>query len=162
ADGTATFSTSSLSVGSHVIHAAFTGTNGWLNSSGDSASQVVQDGTSTAIASSPNPSSFGASVSFTATVTAAGAGTPSGTITFAGGGNTLATVAVDATGTASFGTSSLGVGSHTITATFSGTTGWLTSTNSTSQQVNDGTNTALTSSPNPAPFGGAITFNAAV
>jgi hypothetical protein len=39
--GIASFSTTTLAVGSHTITATFTGTNGWLNSSGTAAPQVV-------------------------------------------------------------------------------------------------------------------------
>src|SRR5207237_593251 len=71
-----------------------------------------------------------------------GAGTPTGTVTFTEGGTTLASgVPVDGTGHASFMTSSLAVGSHTITASFTGTAGWLASSGSDSvmpQVVNPG------------------------
>ena len=46
--------------------------------------------TTTALSSSQNPSVFGASVTFTTTVTAA-SGTPSGTVTFKDGATTLGT-----------------------------------------------------------------------
>src|SRR5262249_44379944 len=47
--------------------------------------------TTTTVTSSPNPSVFGQSVTFTATVSAAspGSGTPTGTVTFEDGGTTL-------------------------------------------------------------------------
>ncbi|MBI3411311.1 MAG: Ig-like domain repeat protein [Planctomycetes bacterium] len=164
--GQAAFSTAGLGVGSHLIHAAFTGTGGWLNSSGDAAAQIVQDGTSTTVSSSLNPSTFGQSISFTATVAAAdaSAGTPPGTVTFTEGVTVLASnVAVDGAGHASFSTTSLGVGPHTIAATFTGATGWLGSNgDSAAQQVTDGTGTAVSSSPNPSAFGGSVTFTATV
>ena len=51
---------------------------------------------------------------------AAVAGTPSGTVTFYDGTTPLATVPVDGSGTATFTTSALSAGSHSITATYSG------------------------------------------
>src|SRR5262249_14533667 len=132
AAGLATFTISTLSVGSHTITASFTGTGGFLDSTGnDSASpQIVEDGTTTTLTSTPKPSAFKQTVTFTATVTAAdaGAGVPTGTVTFTEGAVTLASnVAVDAAGHAAFTISTLSVGNHTITATFTGTTGWLSS-----------------------------------
>ncbi|MBI3409508.1 MAG: Ig-like domain repeat protein [Planctomycetes bacterium] len=139
AAGRATFSIATLGVGSHVITASFTGTNGWGNSSGNFAAEVIQDGTTTTLQSTPNPTIVGQSVAFTSTVTAvdAGAGVPTGTVTFRDGAITLAAnVPLDATGRATISTTALAAGTHIITATFTGTTGWLTSTGAVSQVVN--------------------------
>jgi hypothetical protein len=125
--GNASFSTSTLAGGSHTLTATFTGATGWAHSSGNdsSAPQVVNAAaTTTTVSSAPNPSNFGQSVTFTATVTS-GSGVPAGTVTFTEGANTLASnVAVDGAGHAAFSTTTLAVGSHTITATFTGATGW--------------------------------------
>ena len=76
--------------------------------------------TSTAVSSSLNPSLLGQSVTFTATVTSAG-GTPTGTIQFKDGVNNLGTpVTLNGSGQATFTTSSLTAGTHTITAVYSG------------------------------------------
>ena len=80
--------------------------------------------TATTLSSAPNPSTFGQSVTFTATVTS-GSGVPAGTVTFKEGTTTLASnVTVDGAGNASFSTSTLAGGSHTVTATFTGASGW--------------------------------------
>src|SRR5262249_54476726 len=142
ATGHASFSTSSLGVGSHTITASFTGNNGWQNSSGKSAAQVVQDGTSTTLVTSGSPVDFQQNVTFTATVTAAdaGAGVPSGIVTFTEGNTVLAAnVPVDASGNASFTINSLGMGTHTITATFTGNVGWGSSSGSVAQEIAEGT-----------------------
>ena len=73
--------------------------------------------TTVALASSQNPSSFGQSVTFTATVT--GTGTPTGNVTFNDGGVAIGTGALSA-GVATFTTSTLATGSHTITASYAG------------------------------------------
>jgi len=62
--------------------------------------------TSTMLTSSLNPSSFGRSVTFTATVSSA-AGTPTGTVTFYDGAITLGTGALNASGQATFTTAAL-------------------------------------------------------
>src|SRR5437763_13847299 len=68
---------------------------------------IAKANTATALLSSLNPSSFGQSVTFTATVTS-GAGTPSGTVQFKDNGTNLgAPLALNAGGVATFITSSL-------------------------------------------------------
>ena len=77
-----------------------------------------------ALASSGGSAVYGQSVSFIATVGAV-AGTPSGTVTFSDGTTPLATVPLDGSGTATFTTSALSFGSHSITATYSGDADFL-------------------------------------
>ena len=75
-------------------------------------------------------------MTFTATVTGSG-GVPTGTVTFAEGATVLASnVAVDGAGHAAFSTAALAVGSHTVTATFTGNNGWLGSSGIGTQVVN--------------------------
>ena len=137
ASGVATFSTSSLATGSHTIGASFAGSTGWQNSSTTLTQQINQTSfaTSTSVRSSPNPSNSGQSVTFTATVTSTG-GTPSGTVTFSEGSTVLASnVAVNASGQAAFATSTLSVGSHTITGAFTGANGFGSSSGTAAPQV---------------------------
>jgi uncharacterized repeat protein (TIGR01451 family) len=92
--------------------------------------------TSTAVSSSPNPSNFGQSVTFTATVTST-AGTPTGTVQFKDGGTTIGSQALNGSGVATFATSSLVAGLRTITADYGGDANFLLSTGTLSggQQV---------------------------
>src|SRR5204862_184928 len=90
------------------------------------------------VASSLNPSTYGDSVTFTATVTSGG-GTPTGTVSFydgACGGTLLAGPITLVGGQASFSTSSLTAPSHTITACYSPTGIYLASDGSVTQTVN--------------------------
>ncbi len=97
---------------------------------------IAKANTVTALLSAVNPSSFGQSVTFTATVTF-GAGTPTGTAQFKDNGTNLgAPVALNAGGVATFSTSALTVGTHPITADYSGDGNFLTSSGSLSQVVN--------------------------
>src|SRR6185503_18271602 len=84
-----------------------------------------------------NPSSFGQFVIVTASVSAANsaAGVPTGSVTFREGATVLGTSPLDATGKAFFATSGLSVGSHTIAADFTGTTGWINSSGAVTQVV---------------------------
>jgi hypothetical protein len=100
---------------------------------------IAKANTVTGLQSSLNPSSFGQSVTFTATVTS-GAGTPSGGVQFKDNGTSLgAPVALNAGGVANFSTSSLTAGAHTITAEYSDASGnFNPSTGSVSQAVQPG------------------------
>lgn len=90
--------------------------------------------TSTALGSSQNPSTSGQSVTFTATVTGTG-GTPTGTITFKDGVAPLGSPVALAGGSAILATSSLSVGTHSITAVYSGDATFAPSTSSVLNQV---------------------------
>jgi len=91
--------------------------------------------TSTALASSTNPSTVGQSVTFTATVTGT---SPTGTVTFQDGAANIAgcvgiaLVASQATCT----TSALAIGSHAIAGNYSGDAGNAASSGSVTQTVN--------------------------
>ena len=83
--------------------------------------------TATTLTSSPNPSTLGQSVTFTATVTSS-SGTPVGSVTFTEGATVWASnVPVDGTGHAAFSTTSLAAGSHVLTAAFTGVGDWTNS-----------------------------------
>src|SRR5262249_35608888 len=117
--------------------------------------------TNTTLISSQNPSAFGQAVGLTATVAGS---SPTGTVTFKDGATTLATVALNGSGQATFTTSTLSVGSHPITATYNVS---VHNAPRTSPQVNQvvgpvATTTALISSQNPSTFGQAVTFTATV
>ncbi|WP_432035505.1 beta strand repeat-containing protein [Streptomyces cucumeris] len=119
----------------------------------------------TAVTSTPNPSVFGQTVTFTATVASVPPGTftPTGTVDFTVDAGTPVTVPVDGAGQASFTTSSLSVGPHTVTATYSGDANLDPSTGTNIQQVNAAvTTTILTVSPNPAVCGQDVTLSATV
>src|SRR5207245_2215702 len=125
---------------------------------------VNKANTTTALTSSVNPSVFGQSVTFTATVTAnsPGAGTPTGTVTFKAGATTVGTGPLSG-GVATFSSSTLAVGGHSITADYNGDSSFNISSGALTQTVNKAnTTTALTSSVNPSVFGQSVTFTATV
>ena len=128
---------------------------------------VNQGPTTTAVSPSANPSIAGNPVIFTAVVTGSGA-TPTGSVTFRDGAATIGTGTLNGSGQASFSTSGLAAGSHSITAVYAGDANFTGSTSPTLvQQVNQGSalsssTTALTVSPNPAASGTTVTFTAQV
>ncbi len=89
---------------------------------------------STALASSLNPSNAGQSVTFTATVTGSGA-TPTGNVTFRDGVTTLGTGTMNGSGVATYAISALSAGNHSITAEFAGDANYGGSTSNTVIQV---------------------------
>ncbi|MBA3507615.1 MAG: S8 family serine peptidase, partial [Betaproteobacteria bacterium] len=102
------------------------------------AASAAAGPTTTTLTSSANPAASGASVAFTATVTGT---TPSGTVTFADEGSSLAgcnAVALTGSGntrTATCSTSALTVGSHSIVASYGGDAGNAPSSSAPLAQV---------------------------
>ena len=164
-NGTASLSTSSLAAGLHSITASYSGNSSLQASSSNSVSLlIVGPTTQTSLTSSPNPSTFGQTVQLTATVTGVnGSGTPTGTIAFNDGGTNLATVNLTG-GTATFSISTLSVGSHTLTASYSGDATFATSVSPPiNQQVNKGvTVTTLSASPTSVGQGQGVLLTAKV
>jgi Bacterial Ig-like domain (group 3)/Hypothetical glycosyl hydrolase family 15/Domain of unknown function (DUF4214)/SdrD B-like domain len=165
-NGTATFTTSTLATGTDSITAVYSGDSNFSGSTSSALSQTVnKDGSSTTLKSSVEPSVFGQSVTFTASVIAgaSGSGTPTGTVTFENGGVAIGSGTL-ASGTATFTTSTLGVGTHSITAVYGADANFSGSTSSAlDQTVNkDGTTIDLATSLNPSVYGQSVTFTATV
>jgi hypothetical protein len=164
ASGTATFATSALALGSHSITAVYGGDVNFIGSTSPVLTQTVNaNASTTTLSSSVNPSAFGTSVTFTATVTG-GAGTPTGTVAFKNGGSTMGSGNVDGSGQATFTTSLLAAGSHAITAVYGGDTDYGASISPTVTQMvgQNATTTALTAAPNPTSPGTSVTLTAVV
>ena len=165
ASGTAKFTTPALAGGSHSITATYLGNTAFAASTSAAVPQVVnQASTTTTLASSPTTAAFGQAVTFTTTVKKAVAGLLTGTVSFADGGTTIGKpVALNALGQAVFVTSALPVGSHSITATYSGNTDFAGSSTAgpLSETVNViPTATSVVSSPNPLGSGQPVTLTA--
>jgi hypothetical protein len=127
---------------------------------------IVKRGTTVSlVASSPNPSVFGQSVTFTAIVSAApGLPTPVGKVIFFRDGHILGRALLDASGHASINCSTLKIGSHTIKADYRENRIFLGSISDgvTQTVVQATTSTLLTASADPALFGDWVTFTATV
>ncbi len=164
--GVATLITTSLSISNHKIKVVYGGDGNFTGSVSSVLTETVtKDATTTSVTSSANPSVFGQSVTFTATVSAGapGSGTPTGTVTFNDGSTTLGKSTLSS-GSASFSTANLAVASHSITVSYSGDAKFTTSASTAlSQVVNQaGTTTSLVSATDPSVFGQAVTFTATV
>lgn len=136
ASGIATHTMSSLTVGAHSMTVTYAGDTNHAGSNSAALTQTVNKAsTKTAVVSSHNPSTHGTAVTFTATVTPAFGGTATGTVTFKNGTTVLGTGAVNASNKATFTTSTLAVGTHSITGTFGGNTNFKVSVSPVLKQV---------------------------
>ncbi|HZR28001.1 MAG TPA: FG-GAP-like repeat-containing protein [Terriglobales bacterium] len=118
-----------------------------------------------ALTSGTTPSNYGQPLTFTATVSPQFSGTPTGTVTFFDGANSLGTGTPAGAGTWTFSTSALTPGSHTITASYGGDANFQSSPISSglTQDVNrTPTNVVIAVSPIPFRFRQSVTFTATV
>jgi hypothetical protein len=169
----ASFTTTGLAVGSHPITAQFLGSTSFATSTSGSKTVTINPSapatTTTTLTGTPNPSLFGQSVTFTASVVAS-AGTPSGSVTFTENGvvvgGPVPLADVDGVMKASVSISNLTPGTHPIVATYGGVVGFsASSTLPLSHLVNNtATATSVTTGPGGGPyaFESNVTFTATV
>jgi hypothetical protein len=160
--GVATMNTSALAVGIHSLTAQYSGTAGFSGSNSAASPLTINKATtSIVLGSSLNPAGNGASVTFTATISSP-AGNPAGSIAFLDGATPLASVAISG-GVATYTTSALAPGSHSITATFATNASYSGSTSNTiNQVVAYATSVGLGSDANPAFVGANVTITATI
>lgn len=133
ATGAVSYTTTALGPGPHQISAQYGGYTGPNDVYAPAASPTgtVTVGlrpTQTVLTGTPNPATEKQRVTFSATVTDAGTAVGAGSATLTVDGKGVATEPVDAQGHARFSLGPLSPGSHTVTASFSGTSTELPST----------------------------------
>lgn len=117
----------------------------------------LTNGTDFILTSSTNPSTWGTSVTFTATLSAIGGGSiPTGTIQFKDGAANLGGVIPMVGGIATYTTATLVTGTHPITAVYSGDTNYNSSTSSTVSQVVNKAVITVTANPKSKVYGAAL------
>ncbi len=132
---------------------------------GNGRIRIVGQPTTTALAPSANPSPVDQPVTFTATISPAGGGTPIGSVNFLDNGTVIGQGAVNGSGKATFTTSTLAGGPHSITAQYFGTNFPGSASSALNEAITAGANpttTALMSSLNPSIGGQSVTFTASV
>ena len=129
-----------------------------LNNSGEHSS------TSTSLASSLNPSTYGQKVTWSAMVTSSGSVAPTGTVKFTWSGHSIGLAILNSSGVATLSRSNLNADTYPLTAVYAGDTTNLGSTSAAlNQVVSQATSSAtLTSLPNPSTQGQAVTFTATI
>jgi hypothetical protein len=158
--GSAVFTTSALSAGSHNIVAAYQGDANDQPASSTTLVQVVERATTVALTSSQNPLATLASVTITATVANGGTAAATGTVSFSQDGAVVSTAPVSASGTATLQVASLPVGTHSFIASYSGDAIDLPSTSAQLSEVVQlrPTTDALTSSASSLTGGQQLTL----
>jgi hypothetical protein len=161
--GVSTCTYSALPAGSDIVTATYSGDSNFSGSSASLNQTVNRASTTLTLSSSLNPSGLDSPVTFTATITPQYGGQASGTVTFKDGATTLGSSGVSGNA-ASLTTSGLAMGTHSITAVYSGDSNFTGSTSNTVSQVvtKATTTTTLLSSVNPSVQGKPVTFTAAV
>ncbi len=135
-NGSALLTKTNLPAGTLSITATYSGDALNSTSTSPTLSQVVnQATTTTTVTSTPNPSTVGENVKFTAKVRSQTVVQPVGTVTFTTGTTTLSTVSL-AGGDSSLTTSALPAGTSTVTATYNGTSNISGSSAAVVQTVN--------------------------
>ena len=164
--GAATFTISTLIVGTHPITVTYPGDA--YNTAASSAaplSQVVkQTQTVSTVTAAPTPGIAGTSETITGTVQLSSGTAPlSGMVTFTSGTATLGSAMLNGSGVATI-TTTLAAGSYQIVATYGGNANGATSASAALPYsvVLATTQTALTVTPNPASVLSPITFTATV
>ena len=157
----------------HTIEADYLNSDGNFQNSQNTLTINVDAATSTTVTSSDNPSLYGDTVTFTASVsnTSDNGGTPTGTVQFYIGSNALGDPVNLSGGVATIDTSSLsqplGVGAYQITAVYtpSEDSFFQSSDNDATpltQTVEAKTSTSVSSSENPSYYNDNVTFSATV
>jgi hypothetical protein len=125
-NGTVTFTIASLTGGTHSITASYAGNSADAASTSNALSIQVnanapqQTTTTTTLTASPATAPSGQAITLTATVApTSGSSSPSGTVTFQDGSTAIGSAPL-ATGKGVITVSTLSVGSHSITAAYSG------------------------------------------
>jgi Bacterial Ig-like domain (group 3) len=162
-DGKATFTSTFVKSGTPSVTASYSGDQNYKTKNSRAIKEIVkQYTTNTVMISGPNPSTYGQSITFTATVSSMGP-TPTGTVTFANGSKSLGKVALSG-GAATIAVSTLAAGTSTISASYSGDASNAKSTSSLLIQTVDqaASTTSIVSSVNPSQTGKKAKFTATV
>lgn len=158
--GTASTTHTYTAAGNFTATLTYSGDTNYTSAAPTFPVTVNAGASGTSIGSSANPSPFGQTVTFTATVNGTN---PTGTVQFFDGATVLGSGIVVA-GSATFSTSALSAGPHSITAVYGGDSNNTGSTSSVLTQTISlsTTTTTLASSQNPSDVGKPVTFTATV
>lgn len=163
ANGTATFATAGLAFGPHAISAVYSGDTNHAGSSSPAIGEQIVQAATAVLTSAPNPSTSGTNAVFSVHIGGVGALIPTGTATFSDGANALGVVTLDAAGNGALQTSALAVGSHSISAAYSGDANYAVSSTALIQTVvSANTQITLSGGANPAIYGASLSLTAAI
>ena len=125
ATGSASYVTATLGGGTHALAALYNGDTNFSGAGAALTQTIARAAPGIALAASPSPATLGRAVTFTVQLTPAGAGiAPGGAVTL-NLGAASAVFTPDATGSASYMTSTLNLGAHAISAAYGGDMNYL-------------------------------------
>ncbi len=125
--------------GTFSVTASYPGDSQYIASTSAPVNQVITPaGTSTALVSWLNPSTFGQSVTLVATISAQFGGLPTGSVAFNNESASLGSVSLNGSNTAQLTTSAMPIGTNPITAVYSGDSNFAGSTSTAVSQVVNG------------------------
>jgi sugar lactone lactonase YvrE len=167
AGGVASFSTTTLAVGTQVLSAQYLAVGNDAGATSNTVSEVVQPATTTTTLTSSNTTApVGSQVTFTATVTSAIGPEPTGTVAFMAGTTLLGSGTLGGNGTAVLSLASLAPGTYSIVAVYNNgsDTDDATSSSAPLTEIIQKIPTATTLSPslNPISAGAVLTLSSAV
>ena len=159
--GAASYSTSTLSVGSHSITALYLPTGNFSNASASLVQEVDSDPSTTLLTCQPATFYINGTAQLSATVSSS-YGTPTGSITFADAGSALGTMPL-LNGAASMTYTGQSWGQHTLTATYAPTGAFAASSGTCIVLVNSlPTTSTLNVTPTTSTYGSTLTLTATV
>jgi sugar lactone lactonase YvrE len=138
----ASYALTTLTGGAHILSASYSGDANYASSTSANLNITIATAPTTTSAvtlsaspqlwANPTSANVGETVTLSATVSNAGVGTPTGSVTFLNGSTVLGSGAVTASGLATLTTTSLTAGNYNITATYLGDSNFSTSSSATS------------------------------
>lgn len=164
AQGVATFSTASLTFGLHSLTAIYVGDTDDGPSSSAVLGETVLQATTVNLTLSTHAMVAGLPITLSVSVAGNSSKAITGTVRFMDGASLLATIAVDAAGSATYTTSALAPAAHTVVAAYSGDTinTPAASAPSTVNVTVAATSTTLAANGNPLDSGSMLTLTATV
>jgi sugar lactone lactonase YvrE len=156
-------------VGSYPIAATLTGSaagNYSVSTTSAVSLSIAQAPSQTSLSASTNSPGLGLPVTLTVQASSTTSGIPTGNATLLDGSTTLSVVPLSAGGAATFTTSSLALGAHNLSASYSGDANFQPSSSATANlavgPASDFTLTATGSTTQSIPSGSAATYNFSV
>jgi predicted thioesterase len=161
AQGVATLVTSTLPIGTDQITAKYSGDTNYAAGTTGPLNVVINKAAPVdTLTSAPTPTTFGTQVTETFTVPLINGVVPTGLVSFYNGTTLIGTANVNASGVATITTSTLPVGTDTITAKYPGDNTYAPASPTATEVVGlaTGTGDTLSTNPNPSTFGQSVTI----
>ncbi len=158
--GKATLTSTTLPIGTDPITATFNGDGNYAPVTVGPVNETITVGnTIPVLSATPNPSTFGTTVTLTESIPGINGITPTGSVTFTYIGTTLGTATV-VNGVATLKTSTLPIGTDPVSATYTGDSTYAPASSGPLNLVitRAAPTDTLTASPNPSTFGGVVTL----